>query len=306
MKINLLFSCILFFSISEIFCATDTIPPIITFTGPPFMNIVLNSPFTDPGAIATDNVDGSTTVISTASSSNPDVNLTGTYTITYSSSDLAGNTTSAIRTIVVYNEAEFFNCNNYDGFDTCTGSGVALFSSSITASSILNNHILIQNFGAFGNSIIIDGLVGGYYVGSPISCTNQSLGSGATLVSGHGTITNLNPFSFNYSYVWTDGFSQDNCNDYYISHCLNFIQENSFDLGINIFPNPTSGIFHIIAISKHSLNYYIYNLQGQVVLFKQVNSNDDTIDLTNQPDGIYFIRFVFKDCNLTKKVIVER
>src|SRR5438046_3014092 len=81
----------------------DTTAPVISKQGSSPMTISLNSSFTDPGATASDNEDGTISVTSDYSSTNPNVNLKGTYTIHYTATDKAGNQASDSRTVNVVN-----------------------------------------------------------------------------------------------------------------------------------------------------------------------------------------------------------
>ena len=77
----------------------DTTAPVISLTGAANITHPLGDEFSDPGATATDAVDGAVTVTVTGS---VDVNTAGTYVLTYSASDAAGNSaTQVIRTVVV-------------------------------------------------------------------------------------------------------------------------------------------------------------------------------------------------------------
>jgi Domain of unknown function (DUF5011) len=69
--------------------APDTVAPVITLLGSATMTISQGNIFTDPGATCSDDRDPTCTVTATGS-----VNTlsTGSYTITYRASDLAGNT----------------------------------------------------------------------------------------------------------------------------------------------------------------------------------------------------------------------
>ena len=84
--------------------SSDTTAPVITLTGSSTINLPLGDTFTDPGAIATDDVDGDLTS-SITSSGTVDTSTAGTYIITYSVSDAASNTASVNRTVVVNNAA---------------------------------------------------------------------------------------------------------------------------------------------------------------------------------------------------------
>ena len=69
--------------------------PIITLLGEAAMSLELGSTYTDPGATATDNIDGDITS-SIVAVNLVDVNTVGTYTVTYNVSDAAGNAASQV------------------------------------------------------------------------------------------------------------------------------------------------------------------------------------------------------------------
>jgi VCBS repeat-containing protein len=83
------------------FGSGDSTPPTLTLRGEATMNIVIDTPFTDPGATATDGVDGdlSSRIVAAGTVNNA---VLGTYTITYSVTDLSGNpATPVTRTVNV-------------------------------------------------------------------------------------------------------------------------------------------------------------------------------------------------------------
>ena len=78
----------------------DTTPPIITLNGSDPVNILVGTSYTDAGATATDDVDGSVAV--TVGGDVVDINTIATYIITYNSVDAAGNiATQVTRTVNV-------------------------------------------------------------------------------------------------------------------------------------------------------------------------------------------------------------
>jgi hypothetical protein len=78
----------------------DTVPPEITLIGSANVTVPLGDTYTDAGAMASDNVDGDITDRITVD--NPvDTSVAGTYTVTYSVEDLAGNAAAATRTVIV-------------------------------------------------------------------------------------------------------------------------------------------------------------------------------------------------------------
>ena len=81
-----------------------------------------------------------------------------------------------------------------------------------------------------------------------------------------------------------------------------FLEQN-----ITIFPNPTSGDVQIKTSNLvGALNYEVYNLLGQVL--KSDTLVNDSINLSNLSDNIYFVRMTEIDSNksLVKKIIVSK
>jgi len=78
----------------------DTAPPVITLNGENPMTVYVGQSYSDPGATAFDNVDGDlTSQIQTTGT--VDTSIVGTYVVTYTVSDAAGNSASATRTVNV-------------------------------------------------------------------------------------------------------------------------------------------------------------------------------------------------------------
>ena len=75
----------------------DRVAPVITIVGSASLNHEQGTAFADPGATATDAVDGSITVTTSGSVGAS----AGSYVLTYTASDRAGNTATATRTVIV-------------------------------------------------------------------------------------------------------------------------------------------------------------------------------------------------------------
>lgn len=92
----------------------DTTKPTISLVGDSTINILVEESFTDSGATASDDVDGnlSGSILVTSS---VDVSTAGSYTITYSITDAAGNQNSVERTVVVTNPDFKFEYNISQG-----------------------------------------------------------------------------------------------------------------------------------------------------------------------------------------------
>jgi len=76
----------------------DTTAPVITVAGSSPLTIALDSTYVDQGATAQDDVDSSVTVTTTGT---VDTTTVGSYTITYTAEDAAGNTATATRVVDV-------------------------------------------------------------------------------------------------------------------------------------------------------------------------------------------------------------
>jgi len=76
----------------------DTVPPVITLKGDNPMVVAQGADFSDPGATAVDDVDGS---VSVKVAGSVDTATIGSYTLTYTAKDSAGNEAHATRTVEV-------------------------------------------------------------------------------------------------------------------------------------------------------------------------------------------------------------
>jgi hypothetical protein len=77
---------------------TDLDAPIITLDGNTLVSLDVGSTYVESGAFAQDDVDGGVTVVMSGA---VDTNTPGTYTITYTATDSAGNVTTTTRTVTV-------------------------------------------------------------------------------------------------------------------------------------------------------------------------------------------------------------
>jgi hypothetical protein len=138
----------------------DTIKPVITILGKNPDTLQRTTSYLDAGATAIDNIDGiitsKITKVSTIDSSK-----TGTYTITYSVSDLAGNTQTAVRTVVVVNKT---NVNEISGI----ASNISVYPSPAYAE--LN--ISIENINQLPAQLVITDILGKEIMKQTINAKN--------------------------------------------------------------------------------------------------------------------------------------
>lgn len=88
------------------------------------------------------------------------------------------------------------------------------------------------------------------------------------------------------------------------------IQESQFIQDINIFPNPNPGKFNIQIEGKWKTQdaIEIHNMLGESV-FSTINVNRPTpneIDLSSQPNGIYFIQIKSEKESFAQKIIIQK
>jgi hypothetical protein len=77
------------------------------------------------------------------------------------------------------------------------------------------------------------------------------------------------------------------------------------DQSISIFPNPSNGIFTIqCAINISDLE--IINAYGEKCISTTVNSQQETINLSSQPNGIYFLQLKTDQGVLNKKIVLQK
>ena len=79
------------------------------------------------------------------------------------------------------------------------------------------------------------------------------------------------------------------------------IKENN-DFATVIYPNPTTGIVNIKCNEATHVN--VFNAFGQLLLTQSTNGNDqETIDISNLPNGIYLIQMIGESVTSTKQII---
>lgn len=141
----------------------DTVPPVITLNDSTTIYRILNhGTYIEHGATATDNVDGNITTNIKITGS-PNMNLAGTYTITYTVSDAAGNTNTANRFVIVYNQASYQLAGTWlsngilyrDSSIAIISGATKNYTQTISFSSTINNTILFSMFAGDTNNTMI-------------------------------------------------------------------------------------------------------------------------------------------------------
>jgi len=71
---------------------------------------------------------------------------------------------------------------------------------------------------------------------------------------------------------------------------INSISVNELNKNVKIYPNPSNGLFTVTVDGTYTAN--VYDITGKSVSTSVLNVNNNTIDLTNQGAGMYFIQLV--------------
>lgn len=173
-------------------CKKDDITnPEVTIIGTD-MTLSLQGTYTEPGATAEDNKDGKLTPTTSGS---VNTNLAGVYEITYTATDAAGNSGTAVRKVTVKNDADAAWSGNYDGNET-DALGPYTYSGNtdpskvvkISASTTVNNQIWINRLGDFANNMV-KMTITGTTIDIPAQ-TVPSVGTGTATCDVHNRSTN--------------------------------------------------------------------------------------------------------------------
>jgi len=76
---------------------------------------------------------------------------------------------------------------------------------------------------------------------------------------------------------------------------------------INIFPNPSQGFFTIqseTSIGRGEIK--VFNTLGEIIYQNNLSSNTTELDLSNQPNGVYFVKINSNENSITKRIIISK
>jgi uncharacterized repeat protein (TIGR03803 family) len=71
------------------------------------------------------------------------------------------------------------------------------------------------------------------------------------------------------------------------------------------YPNPSTGVFSI-ATSEKEYELNICNFLGEKILSRNIQSEKIEINLSNQPDGVYFLQLRTEQGTVTKKLVIQK
>ena len=146
-KITLLFAIFAVVASATFFTSCeveDITKPVITLTGGENVDVILGSTWDDPGYTAIDDEDGDLTS-SVVVEGVVDTSLTGTYQVTYTVTDAAGNVGTATRYVRVYNEVEDW-AGTYSAEDSEDGNTFPAETRTVDFSTTVNNRLIFIKF----------------------------------------------------------------------------------------------------------------------------------------------------------------
>ena len=120
--------------------------------------------------------------------------------------------------------------------------------------------------------------------------------------TGDATFTNINTNETLLSIDGTVSFSTKTVN-----FCVGGATENEIEIAteMSIYPNPTTGMLNITS-NEEIDSVEIFNSVGTAVISSKVAGNNPAIDMSNLPNGMYFVRVYTANGIETVKVVLER
>uniref|UniRef100_UPI00375224C1 T9SS type A sorting domain-containing protein n=1 Tax=Flavobacterium sp. TaxID=239 RepID=UPI00375224C1 len=76
------------------------------------------------------------------------------------------------------------------------------------------------------------------------------------------------------------------------------------DNSISVYPNPANSIVNIKANSNLK-SIELYDVQGRILQTKLVNVTNEIIDISNQSNGIYFLKITSDDGVKVEQIVKE-
>ncbi len=144
-----------------------------------------------------------------------------------------------------------------------------------------------------GTAITLVGYpTGGTFGGTGV--TGNSFNPALGVVNANNTITyNITPPA--------NGCASNGNIGVYVKSCsvgLNNVETSTFE----VFPNPSNGVFKINQSSAIDAIVSIFDLTGKTVFSKNISTLSETIDLSKQADGMYFLQVKQNGVTKTMKI----
>jgi len=102
--------------------------------------------------------------------------------------------------------------------------------------------------------------------------------------------------------LWVLKLDSNGCD---VANCtvgIDEVRPPSGDLGGIIYPNPSNGVFNITTDFSSKANVEVYNISGQLIKSLTIKGSG-SIDISKQPNGIYFVKVIQNNGVTTQKII---
>jgi hypothetical protein len=190
----------------------DTTPPAISLTGGD-QTVSLGGSYSEPGYTASDDEDGDiTSSVTVTGAGDVNTNMKGSYTVTYTVSDAAGNTATETRTVNVVNDADYL-AGTYNVSASCQTSGTFTYTANVTTSNTTNNMFTINNFNGLGTSVNINANRSGSNITFPVP---QTVGGSGSITAANGTNSTTPTIGMSVTLSYNDGTATEVCTDTYV------------------------------------------------------------------------------------------
>lgn len=84
----------------------------------------------------------------------------------------------------------------------------------------------------------------------------------------------------------------------------NNLSNNSFSSSnISIYPNPVNEIVNFNNLKGEKYNVSLYDINGRLLIYKEINENFDTLDVSSLNSGVYQIEIINGEEKINKKLI---
>ncbi|MEZ4883302.1 MAG: DUF5011 domain-containing protein [Chitinophagales bacterium] len=240
----------------------------------------------EPGFIALDNVDLVMTDDVVIGGDTVDLENVGTYIVTYTATDNAGNSASVTRQVVVR-----------DG----TAPTVGLIGPVPVVVPCNGNYF---EFGANAFDAV-DGTLQ-VEVGGDCVCTTTA---GSYIVTYTATDASGNTTTES-RLVIVQGNCAEDCSTNPASPCFVDAINDNYELyqAITMRPNPTNGLLtiDIEGVNVSGANVEVFNLVGELIHTETMQSSTLSIDLASQAAGMYVVKVNTAEGAIAKKIVLEK
>ena len=161
----------------------------------------------------------------------------------------------------------------YTDVNGCTGSdtiNVTIYGNPTVTASSAPTSLCADD----ADAVLTGSPAGGSFTGTSVTGNNfdPSIGAGN--------------YSIIYNFTDVNGCSGADTISIQVNACVGIAENNA--AGFSMYPNPTSGMLNFNLTETSAVE--VIDVLGNVVASKQFNSGAAQIDLSSQPNGVYFVR----------------